>query len=276
MSHTDCMSGGSVRRVKLHHREAGDGPAVVLLHGWPTSSFLWREVMKPIARDHRVIAPDLPGFGASPKPADAKYTFAFFEDALDELLEDLGVGETAIAGHDIGGPIALHWALWRPERVTRIALLNTLVYPELSDAALQFVRACTTPGLREQLTSDAGLAAAMRLGVADESVVTDEVIAGVTAPFATEEDRLALANAGVGLELDVVASMERELPSLRVPLRVIYGEQDRILPDIAETVARLQRDVPHAEVTALPHCGHFLQEEDPEQVGELLAEFLRS
>ena len=262
--------------MKLHHREAGDGPAVVLLHGWPTSSFLWREVMKPIARDHRVIAPDLPGFGASPKPADAKYTFAFFEDALDELLDDLGVGETAIAGHDIGGPIALHWALWRPERVTKIALLNTLVYPELSDAALQFVRACTTPGLREQLTSDDGLAAAMRLGVADEAAITDEVVAGVTAPFQSDEDRLALANAGVGLELDVVASMQRELPSLRVPVRVLYGAQDRILPDIAETVARLRRDVPHAEVTALPHCGHFLQEEDPEQVGELLAAFLRA
>ena len=262
--------------MKLHYVEAGDGPAVVLLHGWPTSSFLWREVMKPIARTHRVIAPDLPGFGASPKPPDARYTFAFFEDALDELLEDLGVGETAFAGHDIGGPIALHWALWRPERVTKIALLNTLVYKELSEAAIQFVRACTTPGPREQLTSDEGLAAAMKLGVADPSVIMPAVIEGVTAPFRTAEDRLALAAAGVGLELDVVAGMERELPSLRIPLRVIYGEQDRILPDIAETVARLQRDVPHAEVTPLPDCGHFLQEEDPERVGELLAQFLNA
>jgi haloalkane dehalogenase len=58
-----------------------------------------------------------------------------------------------------------------------------------------------------------------------------------------------------------------------VPLRVVYGERDRILPDISETVARLAADVPHAEITALPHCGHFLQEEAPGEVGELLAPF---
>jgi haloalkane dehalogenase len=258
----------------IHHTEAGNGPAVLLIHGWPTSSFLWREVMKPIARTHRAIAIDLPGFGASPKPLDASYDFDFFEAAIDEKLAALGVERTVVVGHDIGGPIALHWALHRQDRVTGIALLNTLVYPELSEAAQQFVAACTTPGIREQLTSDDGLAAAMKLGVADPDALSEEVFTGVTAPFETDEDRLALANAGVGLDLEEVARMERELPNLKLPVRVIYGEQDRILPDIAETVARLRRDVPQTEVTALPHCGHFLQEEDPEQVGELLAEFL--
>src|SRR3712207_5933707 len=97
--------------VVIHHTEAGDGPAVLLVHGWPTSSFLWRDVMKPIARTHRAIAIDLPGFGGSPKPLDASYDFGFFEQAIDELLDRLEVGDTAIAGHDIGGPIALHWAL---------------------------------------------------------------------------------------------------------------------------------------------------------------------
>ena len=65
----------------------------------------------------------------------------------------------------------------------------------------------------------------------------------------------------------------RLLPELRVPVRVVYGARDRILPDVAETMARVKRDVPQAEVTALPDCGHFLQEEAPQRVGELLAEF---
>jgi haloalkane dehalogenase len=63
------------------------------------------------------------------------------------------------------------------------------------------------------------------------------------------------------------------LPSLKVPVRVIYGERDRILPDVAETMARVKKDLPQAEVTALPDCGHFLQEEAPERIGEELARF---
>jgi haloalkane dehalogenase len=160
--------------------------------------------------------------------------------------------------------------------VTRVALLNTLVYPEFSDAVLMFIRACTEPEMREQLTSPAGLEAAMKLGVADETKVTDDVVAAVREPFATEESRRALAAAGIGLQPEGFVEIARLLPSLGVPVRVIYGEQDRILPDIAETMARVKRDVPHAEVTALPNCGHFLQEEEPAAIGEELARFFAS
>jgi pimeloyl-ACP methyl ester carboxylesterase len=246
---------------------------VLLLHGWPTSSFLWRNVMPPIARANRVVAMDLPGFGGSDKPHGARYGFEFFEHAIDGFLAELGIDEVRLAGHDLGGPIAAHWALARQERVTKLALLNTLVYPEFSDAVLEFVKAATTPGQREQLTSPAGLEAAMRLGLADESNLSEEVLAGVCEPFDSDESRRSLADAGIGLEPDGFGEIARRLPSLRVPVRLVYGEQDRILPDIAETMARVQKDVPQAIVTALPDCGHFLQEEAPEEVGELLASF---
>jgi haloalkane dehalogenase len=132
--------------MTIAYREAGSGPPVLLLHGWPTSSFLWREVMEPIARANRVVAPDLPGFGASDKPLDVEYDFDFFESTLDGLLAQLGIEETGLAVHDLGGPIGVHWALRRPGRVTRLALLNTLLYPDFSDAVLAFIRACTEPG----------------------------------------------------------------------------------------------------------------------------------
>ncbi len=259
--------------LRLAYRELGQGPPVLLLHGWPTSSFLWRAVMPAIARANRAVALDLPGFGASDKPLDAAYDFAFFTEALDGFLRALDVDAVGLAVHDLGGPIGLHWALHRPKRATRLALLNTLVYPEFSDAVLEFVRACSTPGVREWLTSPEGLEAALRLGLADDSRVTPEALAGIRAPFATEESRLALARAGIGLEPEGFAEIARLLPGLRVPVRVVYGARDRILPDVAETMARVKRDLPQAEVTALPDCGHFLQEEAPERVGELIAEF---
>jgi len=98
----------------------------------------------------------------------------------------------------------------------------------------------------------------------------------VREPFEDEDSRRALADAGIGLEIEGFAEIARGLPSLEVPVRIIYGERDRILPDVAETMARVKRDLPQAEVTALPDCGHFLQEEAPQEIGELLARFFAS
>ena len=261
--------------LRLAYREVGAGPAVLLLHGWPTSSFLWREVMPPIARANRVIAVDLPGFGGSDKPLGVRYGFEFLGRALDGFLAHLGIDQLGLAVHDLGGPVGLHWTLERPGRVTRLALLNTLVYPEFSEATKAFVHACMTPGLRETITSPAGLESIMRDGLADPGALRAEVLAAVQEPFQTTEAQRALADAGVGLSLKGFAQLARKLPALKIPVRVIYGAQDRVLPDVAETMTRVKTDLPHADVTVLPHCGHFLQEEAPAEVGDLLARFFR-
>ncbi len=125
--------------LTLGYRELGEGPPVLLLHGWPTSSFLWRNVMPPIAGANRVIALDLPGFGASDKPADGRYDFEMFERAIDGFLERLEIDRLGLAVHDLGGPVGVHWALGRKERVESLALLNTLLYPEFSPAVIEFV-----------------------------------------------------------------------------------------------------------------------------------------
>ena len=272
------MEAASLETVKVNdltlaYRELGSGSPVLLLHGWPTSSYLWRDVMRPIAERNHVVAVDLPGFGASDKPLGVRYGFELFDRTLDGFLAALEIEEIGLAVHDLGGPVGLHWAVQHPERVTRLALLNTLVYPEFSEAVLQFIEACSKPELREQLTSPAGLEAAMGLGLADEARLTDEVITAVREPFRTPEARRALADAGIGLEPEGFVDIARLLPSLQMPVRVIYGERDRILPDVAETMARVKSDLPQAEVTPLPDCGHFLQEEAPEEIGRLLARF---
>src|SRR5918996_3022631 len=87
--------------LALAYRELGSGPPVLLLHGWPTSSFLWREVMRPIAERNRVVALDLPGFGASDKPLGVRYGFDLFGRTLDGFLEALGIDAVALAVHDL-------------------------------------------------------------------------------------------------------------------------------------------------------------------------------
>lgn len=259
--------------LRLAYRELGEGTPVLLLHGWPTSSFLWREVMRPIARANRVVALDLPGFGASDKPVGTRYSFDFFGRALDLFLTRLGIDQLGLAVHDLGGPVGLHWALDRPGRLTKLALLNTLVYPEFSEAVKEFVRACASPELRANLTSPAGLESIMRDGLADPAKLSAAVLAAVQEPFRTDDARGALADAGIGLSRKGFAQIARRLPTLRIPVRVVYGARDRVLPDVADTMARVKTDLPQTDVTVLPDCGHFLQEEAPAEVGELLARF---
>lgn len=262
-----------VEGLRVAYRELGQGPPVLLVHGWPTSSFLWRNVMGPIARANRVVALDLPGFGESDKPLGIRYNFAFFAQILDEFLAKLGIEQLGLAVHDLGGPVGLHWALDRPDRVTKLALLNTLVYPEFSEAVKDFVRACASPERRDQVTSQAGLESITRDGIADPDKLDPAVLAAMQAPFRSAEACRALAEAGIGLERRGFVHIARQLPTLRIPVRIVYGERDRVLPDVAQTMARVKTDLPHAEVTALPACGHFLQEEAPDRVGALLAHF---
>jgi haloalkane dehalogenase len=259
--------------LTLGYRELGEGPPVLLLHGWPTSSLLWRGVMPALAERHRTVALDMPGFGGSDKPLDMRYDFADFEQAIDGFLAKLGIDRVALALHDLGGPIGVHWALGRPGRLSGLALLNTLLYPEFSPAVIEFVTALTTPDERDKLTRPEGLADVMRLGLADPEHLSVEALAGVVAPFQGDDDRLALAKAGIGLDPAGFGEIAAGLPSLDVPVCVVYGADDRILPDVAQTMARVKADIPHADVTAIEGCGHFLQEEASERVGELLAEF---
>jgi pimeloyl-ACP methyl ester carboxylesterase len=260
----------------IAYRELGHGEPVLLLHGWPTSSFLWREVMRPIARETRVIALDLPGFGASDKPLDVDYSFAFFDTLLDAVCAELGVDSFMLGVHDLGGPIGLHWALSRLGRLRKLALLNTLVYPEFSPEILDFIQQCASRKLRDKLTSPAGLEALLREGVHDPRRITPEFLDATLEPFRDPPAREALARTALGLSQHGFFELAKRLPELRVPVQIVIGERDRLLPDVAQTMARVQRDVAHARASVLPDCGHFLQEEAPEQVGELLAKFFQS
>ena len=269
----------TVNGLRLHYLEAApptpnpDTPPILLLHGFPTNSHLYRNILPELARTHRAIAVDLPGYGLSDKPLDVTYDFRFFTSILNDLLDALGIEQTNLVAHDLGGPVGLYWAVENPSRVRDIVLLNTLVYPETSWAVKLFLLALRTPILRDYLVSPKGIVGAMKLGVVHKERLTREVLTPYTAPFETEAARKALIKAGSGLSIGGLANIARKLPTLESSLRLIYGENDRILPDIATTMQRVQRAHPQAELTALPNCGHFLQEDDPTQIATLIANF---
>ncbi|MEL6346968.1 MAG: alpha/beta fold hydrolase [Myxococcota bacterium] len=263
----------AVEGIPVHLIEAGDGPPVLLLHGWPTHSGLYRNILPVIAPYRRAIAIDLPGFGASGKPQDASYSFRFFDRVLDGVLDALHVSDVGLVVHDLGGPIGMHWATQNIGRVRELVMLNTVVFPDMSWMVKAFVLSTMVPGIRRMLSSPAGIRASMRFGVVDRSRINDAVAALYQAPFSDRAARKALLKTAHSLHPRGFETITEALPRFTMPVRLIYGEDDRILPDVAKTMARICTILPHATMTSIPNCGHFLQEDRPEQVAALLAEF---
>ncbi|MCO4769393.1 MAG: alpha/beta fold hydrolase [Deltaproteobacteria bacterium] len=263
-----------VEGLRLHYLDGGAGEPVLLLHGWPTSSFLYRNVAPHIARGNRVLALDLPGFGKSDKPLDASYSFRFFDRILSGFLDAIEVPTVGLVVHDLGGPVGLHWLVGNPERVSRLGLLNTLVYPRPTLALVAFIVGSYLPGVSSLLTGRWGLKKAMDIGTCREGVVTPELVTGVQEPFPDRPSRRALLKSAHGLHPKGMQTIGQGLPGLDLPVRIIYGKHDRILPDVARTMASVVQDMKLSdEVVTVLDAGHFLQEDAPDEVGQLLAEF---
>jgi haloalkane dehalogenase len=176
--------------------------------------------------------------------------------------------------HDLGGPIGLFWAVRQSERLSSLILLNTLVYPKFSWGVILFTAAFRLPFTQDYLTSARGIKTALRIGVQNSERIQGELLETYQKPFRTKAERQALKKSATRLSIKGFKEIAKKLPSLKVPVRAIYGTNDWALPKVAQTMELVKKDLPQTEITALSNCGHFLQEDEPELVAGLVSEFL--
>jgi pyruvate/2-oxoglutarate dehydrogenase complex dihydrolipoamide dehydrogenase (E3) component/pimeloyl-ACP methyl ester carboxylesterase len=269
--------------VKVFYREAGpkDAPTVLLLHGFPTSSFQYRELIPRLAERYRVIAPDLPGFGFTEIPEKRGYTFTFdaLAKTIEAFIDALGLKRYALYVFDYGAPTGLRVAMARPENVTAIVSQNGNAYEEgLGDAWAPIRRYWTTPSsenreaIRKSLNAD-GMRREYGSGIADTDVLAPE---GYTL------DAALLARPGnQDIQLDLFldyANNVKLYPKFheyfrkwKPPLLAIWGKNDPyFIPPGAEA---FKRDIPNAEVRFLD-TGHFALETHVNEVAHRMREFL--
>jgi haloalkane dehalogenase len=261
--------------LRLAHLDEGDGHPVVLLHGEPTWSYLWRDTMRPLLdAGYRTIVPDHAGFGRSDKPTEIGwYSYDRHVALTTELLERLDLRDATLVVHDWGGPIGLRVAVEQPERIGRIVITDTGLFTgrqQMSpawEAFRDFVAA----------TEDLPVGFLVRGGCHRDP--GDDVIAAYEAPF---HDAASKAGARAfplliprTPEEPGAAEGQRALDALatdRRPKLVLWADSDPVIP--LTTGERFAAAIGSEVAHVIPEAGHFLQEDQGELVGQLIAEWL--
>ena len=258
----------------MHYLDEGDGDPILLLHGEPTWSFLYRKVIPKLVGAGRSIAPDYLGFGRSDKPTDRGwYSYDRHSESLARFADELDLRNTTVVMQDWGGPLGFRFAVENPERVARLVVMNTGIGARApNDEWLRFqafMRRVDTEIVPGQL---------VRMSLVQPT--SDEVIAGYDAPFPVPESRVGVVQfpelVATGADHPSGAAMLAVRDALRSfdrPALVLFGDSDPIFSRrAAEVMAEL---LPRAVLDPpLAGAGHFLQEDQGAAIGERIASFI--
>jgi pimeloyl-ACP methyl ester carboxylesterase len=255
--------------LRTHVALAGEGRPVLLMHGWPQHWYLWRDVIPLVAPHARLIAPDFRGFGWSDAPRDGYRKDQLMRDII-ALLDELGVGELTIAGHDWGGYVGFLLALEQPERIKSFLALNVLPpWPQRERrTALDAWRFAYMPLLAAPvLGRRIGRAAAAR-GLSDSGLdpaTVHEFVSRLQGGRGAVTERIYRSFLG---ELPSIVRGRFSAADLRVPTKIVFGTRDPVLTTRAVTDAAGQSDSIELELVA--DAGHFVVDMKPELVADRL------
>lgn len=253
----------------MSYVDEGSGPPVLLVHGTPSWSFEWRAVIAALAKTHRVIAPDHLGFGLSEKPAGALLAPEDHARRLRALVEQLDLHDVTLVVHDFGGPIGLPIALDMPERVARIVIVNSWMWPNANDPNVvrldRIIRSFVGRFLYRWLNFSPRVLVPAAFG--DKKKLTKPIHRHYVAPFASRSDReapYALAKALLGSDAYYASLWERREELAEKPMTIVWGEKDPAFGP--QHLARWAEAFPKAKVVRVAEAGHFVAEECPEAI----------
>lgn len=269
--------------LEIFYRDAGPktAPVILLLHGFPSSSHMYRDLIPALSRNYRVVAPDLPGFGFSGAPDRATFEYSFdnLTDVIDRFVETLGLKAYSVYVFDYGAPVGLRLAMRRPERVTAIISQNGNAYVEGLSEAWEPIREYWQSPTDENRNALRGLLTPETTKWQYTHGVTDTAL---VAPESYTLDAALMARPGnAEIQLDLLGdyatnialypAFQRYLRNFQPPLLAVWGRNDPFfLPQGAEA---FKRDLPDAEVLFFD-TGHFALETHHVEIARAVHEFL--
>ena len=264
-----------VNGVRIHYQEAGDeaAPPLILIHGFISSNLIWSNTLLPLARKgFRVIAPDLPGYGYSDKPADAEYTIAEQASAMIGLMDRLKIKKAIVVGASYGGAIAATMALDYPERVAKLILVGAVTNDDAKKKLL--LRLSCLPIIGDIATPlFLGSRWILRKRMQDMyrrmgRPINEKMVASRHHLLATSNTHRAMIRTARRWSANRI---QREASLIRPPTMLVWGDQDDHIP-LADAF-QLREAMPNAKLVVFRNCGHLPPAEYPEQFVEVVANF---
>jgi pimeloyl-ACP methyl ester carboxylesterase len=270
---TDAQETASVvvdgHDLDVAYYDEGTGDPVVFLHGIPTNSYLWRDVIPPVAAERRVIVPDMVGYGNSSMYDGFDRSLRAQEAMLDGLLDELGVDTVSLVGHDLGGGVCLRYAAHDPDAVEQLVLSNAVAYDSWP------IQPITDLGLPETAreTGPEELQATLDGLFRDtlyEDAASEEFLEGMTAPWNSETGVTSLVrNASA---TNTSHTTEVDPGSITAETLLLWGANDEF--QAIEWAERLHEDIDGSELMGVDEADHWVMEDRPTAYRERLVEFL--
>jgi pimeloyl-ACP methyl ester carboxylesterase len=273
--HADASRFADVEGVgRVHYQERGSGRALVLIHGNNSSAYSWTDVFDQLAREFRVVALDLKGFGFTAKP-EGDYRVETQAALVVRLLDELKIERAVLCGSSMGGAVALAAAINYPQRVDALILVGSSAFEATRGGSLApaYLRWPYIGGAVTALalTSDSLVREGLRKSFYDESKVTAERVAAYYRPLRTRGGQRA---ARLVREQRDYTRIENSLDKIRQPTLLIWGAQDRL--NLLEDGRRLHSKIEGAQLIVFDNCGHLPQEEMPAAFVREVLSFMKS
>jgi pimeloyl-ACP methyl ester carboxylesterase len=263
--------------LRLAVVDKGKGRPILLLHGFATSSFTWQAIEPDLAKNHRVIAVDLRGFGASDKPIDDHYSIFDQADAIAAFIEQENLKDLTIVGHSFGGGITLALAMKSAEqahpRIRNIVLIDSIAYKQPIPI---FFRLLQIPMLGEVsmtlVPPEVQVAQGLRLAYYDHDKITARAVAEYANTLYSPASKHALIKTVEQIMPDNIDEIAAKYKTIKAPTLVLWCKDDKVVPAIFGR--RLRADIIPSELVVFDHCGHMPQEEKPEDTTRAIEAFL--
>ena len=249
----------------------GEGPPLVLVHGTPSSAFLWRHVIRELAGDWTLYAYDLLGYGSSEKREGQDVSLGAQTRLLAQLLDHWELEQPAMAGHDFGGAITLRTHLLERRRFSAIALLDPVALGPWGTSFFRLVRDNVSVFQQIPAAIHQAIVASYLRG-AFHRQMSDKALAPYVEPWLGAEGQDAFYRQIAQADQRFTDEVEPHYGEITVPVLILWGEEDGWIS--TEVGRRLQALIPHSQLELIPAAGHFLQEDAPLAVANHLARFL--